>query len=679
MNYGFYSFGFGASDLPDGDNAKAIVGGKGAGLCEMSRMGLPVPPGFVISTGACHEYEQASASGRAVLLASLAYKAEELVKGIEAALGRKVLVAVRSGAPVSMPGMMDTILNVGISNSNRDEYAALLGSDAAEDCLNRLRAMYKATVGESAPETRYEQLKGAIEAVLMSWNSVRAKEYRKLHGIPDTMGTAVVIQAMVYGNLNDSSCAGVLFSRDPATGEARVVGEFLPCAQGEEVVAGTHDPLSFQMSMKDWSPAVYAELVQIAGRLEAAYLDMQDIEFTVESGKVYILQTRNGKRSAAAAFKIAHDLAEAGIISRADAVNRVSVSEYEALLRSRVADGFDVAPACVGVPASPGVVSGVAVDSATVPASIKVPSILLALETTPEDFPVMAACVGVATLRGGMTSHAAVVARGMNKAAVVGLGVDAPIKAGDKVTIDGSTGRVWVNVGVPVVGGIPSREAREVLAWGLIQKGKALSVPAVGDSWKEDDWAASLCGAFPEADIRIVIDARSASVTGGRYAYSAMLKALSKCGKGGVLSFNAPARQFSDADVCFLTMIGGLSVMGNTQAGEKLPENTLGAFCAKIIPKGVKKNWEIDLAAGESEATVAALKAAGWRLVSRPDTLRDLLNADGYIKPGDNLMGFAAESFSQLLELVNLKSGKKVRVFPEVVNAGTAAYQVFAK
>jgi pyruvate,orthophosphate dikinase len=505
----------------DGRSSMAdLLGGKGANLAEMARLGLPVPPGFTITTEVCDAYY---AHGRKLpdgLMAQVEKALQLVGSAVGATFGNvkdPLLVSVRSGARASMPGMMDTILNLGLndetveglaarSNDRRFAYDSyrrfiqmyadvVLGVDHGvfEDILDKFKNLnglasdtelkaddwseiiegYKAAVvrelGKPFPQDTGEQLYGAIAAVFGSWRNARAKTYRRLHNIPDAWGTAVNVQAMVFGNLGETSATGVAFTRNPATGANEIYGEFLLNAQGEDVVAGirTPQPLTEEArqeagetlpSLEALMPDLFANLRTMFRHLEAHYRDMQDVEFTIESGKLWLLQTRAGKRTAEAALRIAVDLAEEGVISKRDAVMRIDPGTLDQLLHPTLDPDAKKDVIATGLPASPGAAAGQIVftaDDAEFERTRGREVILVRLETSPEDIHGMHAAVGILTARGGMTSHAAVVARGMGRPCVSGAGmlrIDAKagtlqvgsrvLKKGDVITIDGSTGQV---------------------------------------------------------------------------------------------------------------------------------------------------------------------------------------------------------------------------------------------
>jgi pyruvate,orthophosphate dikinase len=437
-----------------------LLGGKAANLGVMSRdLGLPVPPGFVVTTEACRDYlENGWPDG-------LGDELQSAMASLETTLGRRfgnprdpLLVSVRSGAAVSMPGMMDTILDLGLNDDGASGLAAVTGYSAfAADCLARFRTMFRDVVGADAPDDPWRQLRLAIEAVFRSWNGDRARAYRAKEGIPDSLGTGVTVQAMVFGNRSANSATGVVFTRNPATGEAGLYGDVLFNAQGEDVVAGTHatEPIA---ALDARLPDAAAALRRAAHRLEHHYRDLCDIEFTVEDGRLWLLQVRVGKRSPRAALRMAIDMAEEGDfpLSRAEAVARVAPLLADP---PRIATGgsTSAAPLIAGVGASPGVASGDVVltpDEAVRAADRGRAVILVRAETSPDDVHGISRAAGILTARGGLASHAAVVARGWGIPAVVGaaglvLG-DGEIQlngqrvaAGDTITIDGDSGHVY--------------------------------------------------------------------------------------------------------------------------------------------------------------------------------------------------------------------------------------------
>ncbi|WFL77010.1 pyruvate, phosphate dikinase [Altererythrobacter arenosus] len=520
MNKTVYTFG-GAADHSDPRQAdKTVTGGKGANLAEMARIGLPVPPGFTITTEECVRYLQEGADFSDDLRGQVA----EALKHIEATVGKKfgdasdpLLVSVRSGARVSMPGMMDTVLNLGLNDETVQGLASASGDERfAWDSYRRFIQMYSDVVlgldhglfeealeitkedndyyadtemtaddwktlvaeykslaeeelGHPFPQDVHEQLWGAIKAVFDSWDSDRAKVYRRLNDIPADWGTAVNVQAMVFGNMGDTSATGVAFTRDPATGEKAYYGEYLINAQGEDVVAGIRTPQYLTkaareaanakpLSMEEAMPEPYAELAHVFDLLEKHYKDMQDIEFTVQQGKLWMLQTRSGKRTAKAALKLAVDMVGEGLIDEKTAIRRVDPMALDQLLHPTLDPEAKRDVLTSGLPASPGAASGKIVldaDTAENWAQRGEKVILVRVETSPEDIHGMHAAQGILTARGGMTSHAAVVARGMGRPCVSGasqVSIDRQaktllignreLKEGDTITLDGGNGQV---------------------------------------------------------------------------------------------------------------------------------------------------------------------------------------------------------------------------------------------
>ncbi|HOA41903.1 MAG TPA: pyruvate, phosphate dikinase [Bacillota bacterium] len=511
---------------------RELLGGKGANLAEMTNLGMPVPPGFTITTEACTQYyedgETINDEIREEIMANIA-KLEEIMGKKFGDVNNPLLVSVRSGSRASMPGMMDTILNLGLNDEVAESFAKKtnnprfaydsyrrfiqmysdvvmeVGKSYFERLIDELKEKkgvkddidldaddfktlcelfkkeYKDKVGEDFPSDPIEQLFGAIKAVFRSWNNPRAIYYRKINDIPHSWGTAVNVQAMVFGNMGNDSGTGVAFSRSPATGEAKLYGEFLMNAQGEDVVAGIRTPQSIDQ-LKEINPKVYEEFYKIAYTLEKHYKDMQDMEFTIEEGKLYMLQTRNGKRTAAAALKIACDMVDEGLITPAEAVAMIDPNQLDTLLHPQFdADALKAAkPIGKGLPASPGAACGKVVFTADDAAEWgrrgeKV--ILVRLETSPEDIEGMHFSEGILTVRGGMTSHAAVVARGMGTCCVCGCG-DIVIneeagkftlggkefKEGDYISLDGSTGNIYGEA-IPTVDASISGNFDRIMKW----------------------------------------------------------------------------------------------------------------------------------------------------------------------------------------------------------------------
>jgi len=513
---------FAAGETEGNAGMKDLLGGKGANLAEMTSIGIPVPPGFTISTEVCAAYY----AGGQKIPAAVVAEVETALARVEKKIGKKfgdqenpLLVSVRSGARASMPGMMDTILNLGLNDETVEGLAKRSGNPrfawdsyrrfvqmysdvvmgmnasflevALEDLkdgkkykldtemttedlqwlVKRFKAQIFETTGQKFPSEAKEQLWGAIGAVFRSWNTPRAIAYRQLHGIPESWGTAVNVQSMVFGNMGDDSATGVAFSRNPSTGENKFYGEWLVNAQGEDVVAGIRTPNNLTQeeaaahqavgtSLEEKMPKIYAELVEIYKKLEKHYKDMQDMEFTIERNRLWMLQTRNGKRTARAALKIACDMIDEGLITEQQAIKRLDARSLDQLLHPTLDPKAAKTQLAKGLPASPGGACGQIVFSSEEAVDWKEKGrkvILVRIETSPEDILGMVAAQGILTTRGGMTSHAAVVARGMGKCCVAGVGeitVDYNkeemrvagyvLKKGDVITLDGGTGSVYL-------------------------------------------------------------------------------------------------------------------------------------------------------------------------------------------------------------------------------------------
>lgn len=449
------------------------LGGKGAQIYTMVKLGMPVPPACIIPTSVCRQYMESPETVREWLRD---VGVPQIIEALRGPNGEPPLLSVRSGAKFSMPGMMDTILNIGLTVTSRPYWREVLGDECVADCQQRLRDMYSDVVGQAPPSSLSSQLEGAILAVFESWNNERAKTYRNLHNIPHDLGTAVIVQTMVFGNRDDQSCTGVLFTRDPNTGEPLLTGEFLVKAQGEDVVAGTHTPKPLS-ELSGWSVEVATRLQALATKLETHYRDMQDIEFTVQCGDLFILQTRAAKRTAQAAIRVAVDMHDEGLIDAKTVTRRVTQKQFLSATSPQVSQAAPE-PLARGIPASVGVATGIAVFSSKDAVEAKEPCILITEETTPDDIAGINAAKGILTSKGGMTSHAAVVARGMDRVCVVGCEVlqrtahgylvhNGPvatlIQKGDKVVLDGATGRVWVHAEVPVEDGFSRPEIQKFL------------------------------------------------------------------------------------------------------------------------------------------------------------------------------------------------------------------------
>jgi len=544
-----YYFGGGKAD--GGSDRKELLGGKGANVAEMTNLGIPVPPGFTITTEVCtyfmeHDHTYPS---------TLEDEVDENLRKLEAEMGatfgdekNPLLVSVRSGARVSMPGMMDTVLNLGLNDRTVKGLAArtdnprfaydsyrrfiqmyadvVMGvhTDHFEERLARVRKdagvkhdyeldadhlrglitdyeqLVEKHAGRAFPQDVRDQLWGAIAAVVDSWNSPRAISYRDMHDYPAHWGTGVNVQAMVFGNMGDDCATGVAFTRDPSTGNRRFFGEYLVNAQGEDVVAGIRTPLPIDKaggagSLEERMPSVYRELEDIYQRLEKHYRDMQDIEFTVQAGKLWMLQTRSGKRTGPAAVRIAVDMVDEGLIDHTTAIRRVAPDQLEQLLHRTIDPNVKAKPFAKGLPASPGAASGkiaLSVDRAVEMAAAGDDVVLVRMETSPEDLDGMKVARAILTSRGGMTSHAAVVARGMGKCCVVGctdLHIDAQarechvgdlvLKEGDPITVQGSTGGVFTGI-LPTVKPELDEYFHRFMEW--VDEARTLGVRANADT-----------------------------------------------------------------------------------------------------------------------------------------------------------------------------------------------------
>lgn len=519
-----YLFREGSSAMKD------LLGGKGANLAEMTNIGLSVPQGFTITTEACRDYY---ANGQE-FPEQMWEQIIPAIQDIEASSGKRfgsidnpLLVSVRSGAKISMPGMMDTILNLGLNDQTMEGLAKATQNERfAYDCYRRFIQMFGDVVlgiesyhfgnildemkeeagvkfdseltsenlqelvknfkslvhsetGKAFPQDPYDQLKAAVRAVFASWNNQRAKVYRRINNIPDDIGTAVNIQSMVFGNMGSDSGTGVAFTRNPSTGEKYLYGEYLMNAQGEDVVAGIRTPLPISMLQSE-NPDIYKQFSTIAQSLEQHYRDMQDIEFTIEKGRLYILQTRNGKCTISAGIKIAVELCQEGLITKEQAVKKIDSQQLGKLLHRRIDDAAVLDVVAIGLPASPGAASGKIVFDADIAEKLGTAGekvILVRMETTPDDIHGVLAAQGILTSRGGMTSHAAVVARHMGKPAVCGcealkinylnktVHIDGQVYGeGSEITIDGGTGRVIRGI-VPMKDPDLSDEFKTILAW----------------------------------------------------------------------------------------------------------------------------------------------------------------------------------------------------------------------
>lgn len=703
---------------------KDVLGGKGANLAEMASLGLPVPPGFTIPCEASVKYKKVCK-----LPTSLAAFNKHLWSLVDDGLlylnkcyGYMPLLSVRSGARVSMPGMMDTILNVGLTSSTLEYWEGRLGERAARDSYRRLIQMYSSVAleipldefehelhkmkeevgvasdaelnedhlsrlitryrkvvskhGKEFPDTLEGQLRGAITAVFKSWDNHRAIEYRKIHGYPDDWGTAVNIQSMVFGNMDSESCTGVLFSRDPSTGANAITGEFLVNAQGEDVVAGIRTPEPLNL-LADWNSEVAAQLFDMVTKLEGHYRDMQDIEFTVQSGSLYLLQTRNGKRSPKAAFQIAHDLVLSGLITKGEAVKRVTQAQLMSLMQDTIDPKFKVEPNVVGIAAGGGLVSGVAVFSSEDAVNCTEPCILIRKETDPDDIAGMNASVGILTSTGGLTSHAAVVARGMNKTCVVGA-TDMTVTSnmaqagawvihpGSKVTLDGATGKVWIGIDVPVIAGGKSEVVSTVLGW-----------------------AVSLLGAVSERlelDYLTPMDSLESSIQGSTssslYVDTALIEGAERLSADEVtkwmIRLGNVLTKFNGSeivvDLCGLdSYFGPEDMMFDRMFGLHDFSPLIGAKAAAMMdwPEDVKAKVIAKLP-DDSAGASALLVNSGIKVTGKISTVEDLLNASGPVEVEPKVIKSvfgSKKAFETLRKLVEKTYGKKL--------SGTSASPVY--
>ncbi|MHA1537927.1 MAG: pyruvate, phosphate dikinase, partial [Alphaproteobacteria bacterium] len=535
-------YGFGGGKAQGDAGMKELLGGKGANLAEMSTIGLPVPPGFTLSTQVCAYYDEHGHAYPDGLKAEVDAALADIEKIAGARFGdpaNPLLLSVRSGGRASMPGMMDTVLNLGLNDTTVQGLAALSGdarfaydsyrrfiqmyasvvlgvdhyqfeeliefgkdekgvaldtelqADDWKSIVGRFKAMIEENLGAPFPQDPHDQLWRAIGAVFGSWMNPRAVTYRRLHSIPDDWGTAVNVQAMVFGNMGENCATGVAFTRNPSTGENAFYGEYLVNAQGEDVVAGIRTPQNLTLAgkaaqssrlpaMEEVMPEIFAQLDDIRGTLESHYRDVQDIEFTVQKGQLWMLQTRTGKRTTQAAIRIAVEMAREKLISRDEAVARIDPLALDQLLHPTLDPDADVTILTRGLPASPGAASGIVAftaDEAEALAGKGEDVILVRIETSPEDIHGMHAARGILTARGGMTSHAAVVARGMGRACIAGAGelrIDIParvmsvrdisVKAGERITIDGGAGTVMLGQ-APTIQPTLSGEFETLMGW----------------------------------------------------------------------------------------------------------------------------------------------------------------------------------------------------------------------
>lgn len=709
---------FGAGYTPE-LQSKEILGGKGANLVEMASLGLPVPPGFVIPCAASIKYMNSTSSvSQSLFLTALWAEVEQGMNALSDHFGYDPLVSVRSGARVSMPGMMDTILNVGLTTDMIPHWQELLGERTVLDSYRRLLQMYGSVVfeidmglfdqalekvkhsagvqedtdlsasdlqevisqyervflkaGHEMPNTVESQIHGAIKAVFRSWMNPRAVEYRKIHSIPGDWGTAVTVQSMVFGNLNDNSATGVLFTRCPSTGDNGIIGEFLVNAQGEDVVAGIRTPEPL-MKMSEWNAELHTQLANTVCNLEKHYRDMQDVEFTVQDGELYILQTRSGKRSPKAAFKVACDLVSEGMIPEKEALSRVTQQQLLSLMQDTIDPTFKKAPHLVGIAAGGGLVTGVAMFSSEAAINCKEPCVLVRKETDPDDIGGMNASVGILTATGGLTSHAAVVARGMNKTCVVGCTnmnwQESPPKAvilhpdstnnfqfveGCKVTMDGATGNVWFDIDVPVVAGGKSPEVIKMLSWamGAVPERITLHPHDQGSWWKE---LTGVTSGTVYVDTALIEPPLVASASDFDAPFIALEDALLNCPASEVILDLSGLASHWDGDDMMLSALTGNALK---------PGAVLSAKVGVLLKyqEQLRKRTMVILPDSDKSASTLLL-GAGYKLSCPVATVADLLNTSGAVQVTpeviQNVFGGQA-AFDTLCAMVTQQKGVKL-------------------
>lgn len=698
---------FGA--VNDGSAAdKFLLGGKGANLAEMSSLGVSVPPGFTIPCSASVRYQAVKDTPQKFsFMVTVSDTITPALDSLEQQLGYVPLVSVRSGARVSMPGMMDTILNVGLTSETLEHWKGVLGDRAALDSYRRLIQMYssvalgvpldlfehalediKKDAGVVAdadltpdhltrlikryksilelhqvtfPDTVQGQLIGAITAVFESWNNPRAIEYRKIHGYSDSWGTAVTVQAMVFGNLNDQSATGVVFTRCPSTGSPYPVGEYLINAQGEDVVAGIRTPEPI-LTLGDWDANVASELSDTLSKLEQHYKDMQDVEFTVENGTLYILQTRNGKRSPEAAFRVACDLALDGVITKEQAISRVNQAQLFSVMQDKIDPKFAVKPNSVGIAAGGSVVTGVAVFTSEDAVNCTEPCILVRKETDPNDIAGMNASVGILTATGGLTSHAAVVARGMNKTCVVGC-TDLEIqgnlggfkgtmafKQGDKLTIDGATGNVWVETEVPVIPGGQSQYVRTILGWAMALAGHVTD--RLGLTYRDST--------------ETMIDVVSSAMVPSIYIDTALLEGH----WGAIHDMGTALCNFQGSEIVvdmtnLKELLPASDRLYSMISGSEAKPTVLTEYKCKYIlqwPAEVLSKVVVRVSDDSKEARATLVKA-GVRVIGAIGTVADLLSCGGPVEVSDEviLKVFGSkEAYELVVAAIEDQTGKKI-------------------
>lgn len=692
MDGKIYTFGYG-TNVGDA-SMKDLLGSKGANLAEMSNMDLPVPPGFTITTDVCRQYRALDAGDH-----RLQFIDEYYMNQIEPALNELIehvghcpLLSIRSGAADSMPGMMDTLLNIGMTTTNMGEWETRLGYVAAMDCRRRQFEMYASTVLDldyavadikklvakskyglkevpaniydsvvhveklvgkykqsiHMPNTLEEQVIRSIRAVFDSWDSERAIEYREMHGIDNELGTAVTIQQMVFGNLNAGSASGVYFTRDPATGERKPYGDFVTGGQGEDVVAGTHETLDL-MDMKKWNVEALDALLVIGNELEAHYEDMVDTEFTIENGVLWMLQVRVGKREAKAAFRIAHDLYYENVITKQEAIEMVSADQYKALKKIRVDLEEIPTPDFVGIKAGGSLTVGRPVFSSAEAKELgpHEPVILVRDETTPEDFGGMAASVGILTRTGGTTSHAAVVGRSLEKHCVVGcLDLPQDLSHVPAITINGSTGEVWLQA-LPLIIGGKDEFAEIVLGWAT--EGAVLRIELDDDN--------------VEGNCIILGDMRLDEMVSGMQAL--IEKSFSRV----FIDVSIPGSEMRSEDSLLWNLTGEM-------ANPALSELELRVTClnGEITIKGLKGRAVLIA----PPAAAQKLREGGWSVVSVVDSVETLLQSDGVVDVKPELIEQVGSSeTAAALIATMIKAGKVIEAAPSPVSSNRLVSTVF--
>ncbi len=702
MNDNIYRFGFAGPHVGD-RSMKDLLGGKGANLAEMANLGLPVPMGITITTDVCNEYRNLHVTQRDAWLSTYYFeKVRPALNSLEHELGYRPLYSIRSGARDSMPGMMDTLLNIGLTRANRHDWATRIGGSVRLDCRRRQLEMYGATVENKGsaikavrdkvgafkyglkaapgkdfyhstkhvhayvkrleeivhlPKDIDEQIVRSIRAVFDSWDSERARDYRKSEGISDDLGTAVNIQMMVYGNMNNNSASGVYFTRNPSTGEHEPYGDIVIGGQGEDVVAGTHDTLQVT-DLKDTLPEAYGQLIAIGNDLEHVYADMVDTEFTIEDGTLWMLQVRVGQREARAAFRIAHDMVLDGLIDKETAVSRVTAKQYAALKKIRI--DLDEVPEAdyTGIAAGGSLVVGTPVGSSSEAKAVggKIAAILVTDETTPNDFAGMMASVGILTRTGGATSHAAVVGRAYEKHCVVGCSLLPEVVAlPDKITIDGSTGRVWLTE-LPLTTGELDEYAKTLFNWGV--EGKDGFV------------------------LRGTIDERNCEnmyINASDAALSAVVDFLTHVSDADnvtrvFLDLTAPGADMNEKADGLLWGISGTT------------ENPAHALSAARIEDfveltGVALAQEkiiLVVPYGTSDATITTLRAVGWKVVARVSDLKTLLDTDGIVEVDPEFVAeVGGKEIAEKLLAMMAKAGEAVEIAPTPISANRLVFEVF--